>query len=300
MGRTELMSYRFNPAGHERPNKGREYSRPDAEAVRQLGALFEELERTHYRGARSDYRPILSEVERLHPSVPDAHALVLDRLGNANPPLVGLFLSAVYHHSPDDLIVFDLSLDNPPSELGYKLTRGKTLVNTAEVGTSFGGVSSGTILNYGKAGFDMGGSASGTVINLGEADDLCGQRVRGVLINYGSVSLGMGDEGGKRSFVINAGEAGNAMGTGSEGVIIALKDPPEPTKLDLSAFTVPESACASLPRLVNYLGKLREKLEEGRSDYRALLPILRGLGPSPERKLRGDFTTILREAGYAL
>lgn len=86
----------------------------------------------------------------------------------------GMFLTGVYNTLPQQFILYDQVLENPPNLLGCFLEPSKILVIT------------------GKAGNNVGSWNNGLIINLGEVGDYCGSHTDGPIINFGKAGEAFG------------------------------------------------------------------------------------------------------------
>ena len=214
--------YHFKPVGHNTPDQKRNYPEPDPRLRKAFKEWFKEVEDVTIRDLDEQvidfYNKALELTKDLEPNIPEAHSLLVAYQDHEKIEYAGLFLSAIYNRSPEKEIVFDLHLQNPPYGLGYKLRKGKRLINRGKAGIGLGYMALGAVINYDKAGDWLGYRAPGVVINYGKTGYGMGCGAPGVVINFGETGFGLGR--GASEAVINYGKANNGMGYGTSGLVI--------------------------------------------------------------------------------
>ena len=287
--------YHFKPVGHNTPDQKRNYPEPDPRLRKAFKEWFEEVEDINYFPPNL-YNLALELIENLEPNISEAHSLLVAYQDHPKIYWAGYFLSAIYNRSPEKEIVFDLDLENPPHGLGYRLPKGKRLVNRGKAGDWMGEWASGVVLNCGEAGYGMGGGVSGIVLNYGKVGNGIGYGAPGVVINFGETGHDTGE--GTSGLVINCGKANERMGEFAKGTILALKDPISFGDISKAKLVLRAEDCKKIPELGEYLENLRRTLEVGKKDYQAVLAWLEGLGEEPKERIESDIEKILRRAGY--
>jgi hypothetical protein len=218
--------------------------------------------------------------------VADAHAAIIALQGDNNVRYAGMWLSAAYNRSSENLIVHDLKLpeNKIPYALGYRLNEDRVLVNNGNAGNDMGLNASGVVINNGNvrdwigdntsgvvinnsnARFGMGWNAPGVVINNGDAGNLMGYAASGVVINNGDAGNLMGYAAS--GVVINNSDAGNWMGYDTSGTIICLKDPESyAVNIHKAKLVLKEQQCAQNPALSAYLTELRDLTLRLKTEY---------------------------------
>jgi formylmethanofuran dehydrogenase subunit C len=260
----------------------------------------------YYRAQVYNYNKAIEMIKNIKPTIDEAHSALIFHEDHPRIKYAGLFLSAVYNLVEDKTIVFDVNLDVDINYLGYRLEKGKILVNRSKVGDWMGEGASGTVINYGKAGDDMGSFASGTVISYGKAGDWTGEGASGIVVNYGEagdwtgsrasgIVVNYGEAGRLMGFrssgtVINYGKAGDDMGFMSSGKIIAIKNPKSFGDLKYVKLVLREEECRIIPGLIEYFDELKNKIYEVRNNPELLLKIF---GDNPADKIKKDVDNVL-------
>lgn len=177
-----------------------------------------------------------------------------------------------------------------------------TVINYGAVG-SLGNNASGNIINYARAEASHNVTGGGIFVNLGKIKDFSTKNKEGAFINFGQISqnhfgeVGENLIGTNKSLVINCGEAGDGFGDQARGIVIDVNKPEGYGWLKRAKLLLRPEDCAQIPELTNYLNNLKEKFEQGRTDYKKALAALNELGPNPSTKVRQDIEEILRRAG---
>lgn len=136
----------------------------------------------------ADYRYMLAQdhLEEIEVSYEQANSLlVLDQDEEKSDKWrqqVGVFLSAAYNQSEQEVITYDLELETPLSYLGYKLSSDKTLILESDTYVGTGYKSEGTVINRAHSAV-IGSKSSGLNINLSEAETLASNG--DVFLNFG-------------------------------------------------------------------------------------------------------------------
>jgi hypothetical protein len=327
--------YEFRPAGHNLKMERRDYIKTESK----LSKLYEVFEKWLYEFDYNEwnylnysdksYNKAVKMIKDIKPTIYEAHSALIAYQDHPKIRYAGLFVSAVYNLVQDKTIVFDVDLDVDINCLGYRLEKGKILVNRSkvggwmgfrasgivvnygEVGDAMGSLSSGIVVNYGRAGDGMGSRSSGIVVNYGRAEERMGLGTLGILVNYGKAGDWMGEEAsgivinygevGKRmgvwtsGVVINYGKAGDFMGSVASGKIIAIKNPKSFGYLKDAELVLNEEECRRIPGLIEYFDELKAKLYEARNNPELLLEMF---GDNPAEKIRIDVDELLRRSGY--
>jgi len=299
MSRLEQMAYKMQPAGHEAPQDRRKYQKPN----KKLQKAFDEWAKAvHYRVAIVQIPPYTVAREKaaevtkgLRCTADEAQGLFLANL-DAFPAIVmyGYFLSALYNQMPDKTIVYDLKtkLDH----VGHRLKKEKTLVNVG-ASDNFGEDSQGTIINHGKVTYIVGAGASGFLINYRYCRQLGGYGTNGEPTGL-IINLGKAECVGSGSLGINYGRT-FFVETDSKnpGILLNLNPKPVRSLYNKNMWTklYDRSKCEQMPELMNYLNNLRDKLEQGRLDWKKAINAVKELGENPGEKIRHDIEQILRK-----
>jgi len=300
MNKLEQMAYKMQPAGHEAPQPKRKYPEPSKKLQKAFDewvkAVNEEFAKPHTlipftaakRKAEEFTKGLLCTVE-------EAHSLYL--INQDRFPAIGLygfFLSALYNQIPDKTIAFDLK--TIMYHVGHGLKKEKTLIN---IGTNdnFGEDSQGTIINHGRVSYAMGAGTSGFLINYRYCKHLGGYGTSGEPTSL-IINLGKADCVSSGSLGINYGRT-FFVETDSKKPGILLNLNPQPVKSlfnkDLWTKLYDRSRCEQMPELMNYLNNLRDKLEQGRLDWKKAITAVEELGENPGEKIRHDIEQILRK-----
>lgn len=339
MSKQEQMAYKMEPAGHEKPEEKRKYKQEKGLAhafVEYLNKFDDDL------SAARNFSTASQMIRKLKPTVSEMHGLLIGFKDYENcknwDHAAGTFASAVYNKVPDKEIVFDLELDEVDF-VGYKLKKGKTIINKGALGWFFGCDSEGMVINRGEATSELGAGARAPVINYGSAGESMGYYAKaqiinhgdaetigyfdedaghyketpGLILNYGNVCqlgglasglvINLGDVGErtgenstKSSMLINYGIAGEKFGCGSEGIIIAVKNPKTFERCRSAKTIIKEDEIKYLPKLKKYLDNFKAELETGRNNHEKALKVLENFGNA--KKIQKDIETILRKEGY--
>jgi hypothetical protein len=237
-----VLRYEFRPAGHEMKIERKDYVKTESKLCKVFEKWLDELDDSWDFWNRN-YNKAVNMLKNIKPTVDEAHSALIAYQDHPriNIEHAGLFLSAVYNRVPDMLIVFDVDLDTPIDCLGYKLGKGKVLVN------------------YCKVGWWMGREASGVVVNYGKCGNFMGSRASGVVVNCGNVEYRMGEN--------------------ASGKIIAIKNPKSFGNLKYAKLVLDEDDCRKIPELVKYFDELKAKIDEGRNNPELLLEMF-GYNPA--------------------
>jgi len=328
---TEALAYKMQPAGHEEPEKRKSYERPD----KSLCNTFEqwlEMEPDWYHLEREEERfnQATDLVKDLTFSQDQVHALLIqyqDHPRVVHPFVqdkkhdrpwedhIAWFLSACYNKVEDRDIIFNIQTPRPLDQLGYKLAKGKRLINFATIGDHAMFQAEGDLINYGKAGVKAG-QDNGYVLNYASCPDELGCGSKGPVINFGNAGHSMGSWA--KGPVINFGRAGSHIGHNSYLTancgFVSKPHPisgrpkysqfvkiwyryPEGYKSARREKTVRPSECMQMPELRDYLENLYYKLKPGKTDYKAAAAVMEEYGPEPGKKMQQDILSILKRAG---
>ncbi len=181
----ESLARRFRPAGFEQPEGFRKnYVKPRAELQYTFDRWVNGLPENWYKINTGEEYNKACELVKPIGEIPYREASSL-LAGSKSESLAqrraGLFVSACYNQSPEQIIAFDT--DAPEINLiGYRLGENRVLVNNGKVGNWFASRSSGVIVNNGESGVWFCYNSSGIVLNNGESGDLFGYNSSGILI----------------------------------------------------------------------------------------------------------------------
>lgn len=179
------------------------------------------------------------------------------------PSTAGLFLTAAYNRSADDVAVFDVSLPTPLDHLGFRLDAGTALVLDGSVHAT------------------MAVDAEGVVVNRTDVERYFGYSPTGVFINAESGSCLTFGVGSARLALDFGTVRGSSTATDT---VVAVKRP-DGTSRRLSAAAVEAD-----PDLAAYLDEVREGVSGDRRDVEAYLS---SLSPTPKRALVRDVESFL-------
>jgi len=319
MSKLETMAYKMQPAGHEEPPKRRKYEKPPSKLRKAFESWFTfetPYDEMRDRDFKQYYELALKLTENLEIRLDDAHALLISYQDHPNITSAGLFVSAIYNKIADEEIVFDLPLDVHINNLGYKLAEGKLLISKADTGNALGRASLAPVINYGQSGFQMGHSSKAPVINFGICMNRMGDYAKNSIVNlgvcryesgnfrYSELAINFGTCGPQfgwesKKLIINCGKAEYTFAPGMvEGLIIAIEDPES-----FASFAYKNASkllkaedCMKIPELVKYVQDLKERLEKGRTDYKAIKDVVQEL--SQPKVIRSNIEAILRGHGY--
>jgi len=227
------MGYKFKGSGFEAPEEKRKYEKPDDK----LAAVLEEwLAATNRMNSdKTLYSSAVKLIKPLKPSITDAHALLLRHQDHPRFNHLGLFTSAIYNQSPDEVIVYDLGIK--AFHIGHLLKKNKILINKTDLSYGFGIRANGTIVNLGTAYGGIEGAcqkAHGTCINYGQIDGSFGAESKGAILNYGNTkhlgnhskgliaNLGKTESSGEYSTgpILNFGAVENHLGGKAKGPVV--------------------------------------------------------------------------------
>jgi hypothetical protein len=137
---------------------------------------------------------------------------------------VGIFLSAVYTHVPEKMIVYE-DFGLPPFDcFGYGMSGDVLLINRGELGDWCGVSARSPILNFGSMGDNCGSMSRNLFINYGTIGDKFGSMSAGVIMNIGTAGESCGDV--SEGVVINMGNTGKDFAGLFGGVAICIKPAP--------------------------------------------------------------------------
>ncbi len=166
----ESLARKFHPAGFEQPEDSRRnYVKPRPELqyafdmwINELPLLFTCSDMgKQYKKACDLVRPI-GEI-----TYKEANSLLVDfKPKTGDQKTVGLFLSACYNISSEQVIIFDL--DVPEVDFVGGLGENKILVNNGEAGEYFGSDCSGLVVNNKKTRGWFAAGRLGVIVDNGE------------------------------------------------------------------------------------------------------------------------------------
>ena len=273
----ESLARKFHPAGFEQPEGSRKnYVKPRAELQYAFDKWVDELPVPLFDGDEEDQYKKARELVQPLGKIPyrEANSLLI----NFEPKTqedeeeghpVGVFISACYNQSSEQVIVFDL--DAPEINfIGYNLGKPKVLVNNGKAGNNFG---TGNSAKFHRKPF------SGFVINNGE-----------VGYNFGAYSYGI---------LMNNGKAGTNFGHNTSGLVMMLRNPKHYEPGIWEDCRVLELAdCDEVPELKIYVTELRElskTVEDGESARKFIEKY--GVGG---KKVEPEINEILKRGGFKL
>jgi hypothetical protein len=213
--------YEFRPAGHNLKMERKDYIKTESKLYKVFEKWLYEFDYKEWNYliySDESYNKAVKMIKDIKPTIYEAHSALIAYQDHPKIKYAGLFVSAVYNLVQDKTIVFDVNLDVDINCLGYRLEKGKILVNRSKVGGWMGFQASGIVVNYGEVGEAMGSRSSGIVVNYGKAGEGMGYEASGIVVNYGRAeeSMGLGTLG----ILVNYGKAGDWMGEGASGVVI--------------------------------------------------------------------------------
>ncbi len=275
----ESLTRKFHPAGFEQPEGSRrEYVRPRDELQKLFYKWFEGLCNDYpywEEGIREwayPFREVAEEeyikacelVKHLG-EIPyiEVNSLLIDfEPKSFAQQKAGLFLSACYNKSPQQVIVFGF---NAPQiwYIGYKLERGKILVNNGEVGQEFGALFPGVVINNGDVAFRTHYNPLGIIVNNG-IFECCISDV--ITPNF---------------------EIGFRGQKGAYGYLRNIKK-----FLELADFD-------KIPELKKYFKNLRE-LSKSVKDKESTKNFLERYGSEPKERIEQDIEDILKKGGFEI
>ena len=275
---SESLSRRFRPAGFEHPEGSRkEYVRPRRELQEAfdewLGGLCEILSEEEY-GKACKLVKSLGEI-----SYREANSLLFDFEPKTYiEKEAGLFISACYNQSPEQVIVFDMETPEIWG-IGHMLGKNKVLVNNENAYGWFGWNSSGVLVNNGMAGNPFGFGSSAIIVNNGRV----------------GLEFALGYSG----IIVNNGMAGNYFGENSSGIMIALKEPEGYGYLGYAKRVLKPEDLERIPELKEYLQELSEITRNIKNEESAKR-FLERYGPEPRERREQDIEEILRNGGIEI
>lgn len=268
------MPYAFEPRDLDDPRGERDHVPPPDPLAEAFEAWLDDsrqLERREIGGSTSEalYALAGEHLRDVDVRAADATTLLLPYAESVTAD-VGLFLSAAYNRSDEDVVFFDVRSTPPTRRLGYRLAEAKTLVVDADIDST------------------MAVESSGLVVNRSRIDSYFGYSAGGAFVNAPGGSCLTAGVGSARAFV-NLGE-------------IRARDGPEgPPKLAVRAgvqegrdVVLTEAECEDLPDLDAYLDRLGAGLSGDRESVRSFLD---GLDPAPARAVVAEVERLLDDAG---
>jgi hypothetical protein len=205
------MPYEFEPRDLDEPRATRRRDPPEDE----LAEVFEQWLResddavTREIGGETSqalYELAVDALESVSVDPVEATALPIaypDRV----TPNVGLFLSAAYNRSEEDVVVFDVELPVRPRRLGYRLPAEKTLVLDAPVHSTMCVDASGLVINRTEIDRYFGYSSDGVFVNCGSCLSLGFESAR-AFVDVGEVRGDSGPTAGHRGVALDGSAAG--------------------------------------------------------------------------------------------
>ncbi len=200
----ESLARKFHPAGFEQPEGSRQnYIKPSPELYEAFYSWLEGLPNVEFdindcefdksEIAKEQYIKALRYIDQIG-EIPyrEANSLLVDFKPKTKAEKnIGLFISACYNRSPEQVIIFDMNLPEIRG-IGYCLEGNRVLINNGEAGLWFGARSYGVVVNNGKTekGFSwrcyVNGafceSFSGIAINNGDVGDFFGYKSSGKIL----------------------------------------------------------------------------------------------------------------------
>ena len=212
------------------------------------------------------YEHALDLTKDLKPTLDDIKSFILRQQECNCFCDLDLLVAALYNQTSEKYILFDVKLEYEGDALfylGYRLPKDKVFVNFRETG------------------WETGLEASGPIFNYGKTHERMGRESKGILINDG--------------------EAGEGLGSCATGIVIAVQNPRNhgyDHGVHRKPLAIRRGTYRKIPRLVEYLDRLKQSFELGRRDYPAMLEALRDLGTEPGRKIEEDIRNILADTNY--
>lgn len=240
------MPYEFEPKDLDHSRQLRAHRTPDDELAWAFERWLDESGEVRAREiggetSRTLYELAVDVLESIDVSPAEATAVPLafpDRV----TPNVGLFLSAAYNLSGENVVTFDTTYQTRPKRLGYRLPVEKTLLLDAPVHST------------------MAVDACGLVVNRTEIDQYFGYSADGVFVNCGScLTLGFD---AARATIDLCTVRGQSSKTGEQRAV-ALDDSNHPT----GRFVSPELSV----ELESYIDELEALLRGDHESVRATL-----------------------------
>jgi hypothetical protein len=265
--------YEFRPAGHNLKMERKDYIKTESKLYKVFEKWLYEFdynEWNYLNYSDESYNKAVKMIKDIKPTIYEAHSALIAYQDHPKIRYAGLFVSAVYNLVQDKTIVFDVDLDVDINCFGYRLEKGKTLVNRSKVGGWMGFRASGIVVNYGRAEERMGLGTLGILVNYGKAGDWMGDLASGIVVNYG--------------------KAGDFMGSVASGKIIAIKNPKSFGYLKDAELVLNEEECRRIPGLIEYFDELKAKLYEARNNPELLLEMF---GDNPVYKIKKDVYNIV-------
>jgi len=297
----DKLAYKFKGAGHEEPEKKREYKKPD----KRLQEAFEKWlnEGHHFVVYEKWYRYAEQLLKNISANIDETHSLLL----TAPDDLIryaGFFVSAVYNKSPENHIIFDVSI--PAAHIGHRLAKGKTLVVLSATGHDLGKSAKGTVLNYGNSDYEEGYKCEGLHINYGSSKGEFGRHAFGTVINMGK-QYDLHMIPGTPGYLIDFAKTENDTDWGKLAEdALGYSDPQSPYQ-DMKPFEIRNYTIEhmltheekKIPELWDYLMQLKQILEQGR-DYKKAFEIVDSFGPEPAKTIKTTIDDIFKRNGYEI
>jgi len=281
------MGYRFKGSGFEAPEEKKEYQEPNDK----LKQAFQWWLHTHAGDRNELYQRACEFLDGIEATAEEANALLISCQKPRGDE--ALFVSAVYSKAKEKEIIFDVDLDTPPQELGFRLPKDKVLIAKANTGHYLGFQSEGMVINYANTGEQLGYFAKGSVINYGKAGSRIEEVTKettGLFINMGTINGNLGY--GLVGAVLNLGTAQTMMGD-YKGVTLVDLEGLHVNPIDLPELHIKCKHYAKVPKVRKYLDELISKLEAGRADHQAAIKTIEDLGPEPAQKITADLKKAL-------
>lgn len=251
---------------------GRNFEEPQDELVRVFEEYLEQIDQEDIGGF--EYYSLAYEItEDLDPDIESANNLTLvspeDNFKFERK--LGHFLSAIYNHSEEDLIVYNTESRHSP-RIGYKLAEGKTLVLKSKT-MDAGRGSKGTIINESEAYWGLCNESEGLCINAGKVYNTFGGG-KGITINLNQVDKMI--PGPLGTISLNFADFGNfSVFTHPVGAFISTKEVEQDKFREVEGQMYKDNpkSCVMTPndvkdnqKLVRYLSELESGLDNSFND----------------------------------
>ncbi len=280
----ENLARKFHSAGFEQPEGSRKkYVKPRAELQKAFYKWVKELPNDHdydWKETEKQHRKALSLISYFHSIEPEETNSLI---AGFNPETegqreVGLFISACYTKSLEPVIIFDNGSDEIVDYIGYRLPKGKVLVNNGIAGCWFAKYSSGIAINNKSGGVLFGSGSSGIAINNGEIENHFANCSRGIAINNGDVGMWFANS--------------------SSGIVIAIDEPKSYGDAPEAKVLKPTD-CERIPELKKYLDELHD-LTKSIKDEQSAKRFLERYGPVPRERIKQNIKEMLEEGGHGV
>jgi len=299
----EQMTYKLEPAGHDAPAPKRKYTKPDrklAQAFKKyLASSKQVFTTTSHSRAIDCIRNLERDIKNEQITADELHSLLHKYADHPCIITSAPFFSQTYNLMPQRTFFLDIDIGKPLEGIGCYLNPDKILVVLTGTGRNLGEKSKGTILNYGQAKDDhIGHGNQGLIVNYENTYAMGGNEVLGTVINQAERSsrlLLLRDQTG---YLIDYAPKRKMSGVEKENNDAHISGFKEDSKKNYAIYKMLRTKKPLVPKVWDYLQKLKILLEPGKHDYKKAVSAIETLGTNPAKVIRETLDDLFKGSDY--